>query len=281
MLWIILALILALITYIYVQNRLPKVTSYTVTVPELHSEVKGKKIVQLTDSHLRPNSNKSFIEHILNRVNEEQPDLIVFTGDFVQAGLDDFVDVPIRKLFEGLSNCAPTYVVTGNHDIASGKFEDLAYILNTSKVRLLVDEAEWISFGKGDAGFVLMGLAERKDMLTAPKPRLRHIELTEGMVDKPKILLAHHPEFFEEYLDDKTKAPVLTLAGHTHGGQAILPLFGGVYSPGQGALPKYDFGMFSSKEDPARRLLVSRGIGNSTFPIRINNRPEIVSITLN
>lgn len=280
MLWIFVGLLLLLGIYLYIQNRLPRVKNYHITIPSLHNELKGKKIVQLTDSHLRPNTNRSFIEHVLRKVKEQKPDIIVFTGDMVQAGLEDFVDVPIRKLFEGLSNIAPTYVVTGNHDIASGKFEDLVYVLNTSKVRLLVDEAEWISFGKGDAGFVLMGLAERHEMVSAPKPRLRHIELTEGMLDQTKILLAHHPEYFEDYLDDTTKAPDLTLAGHTHGGQVILPFFGGVYSPGQGSLPKYDFGIYASKQDPSKRMIVSKGIGNSTFPFRINNRPEILSITL-
>lgn len=281
MIWLFFGLVVCMLAYLYIQNRLPKVSEYTVTLPKLHKNLKGKKIVHLTDSHLRPNSNHSFIEHVVKSVGEQQPDLIVFTGDMVQAGLDDFVDVPIRKLFEGLSKHAPTYVVTGNHDIASGKFEDLAYILQTANVRLLVDEAEWVTLGEGEAGIVLMGLAERREMVAAPKPRLRNIELTEGMIGQPKILLAHHPDYFEDYLDDQTKAPDITLAGHTHGGQAILPIIGGVYASGQGSFPKYDFGIFSSVEHPSKRLVISRGIGNSSFPLRINNRPEIVSITLN
>lgn len=281
MIWIFLILFGLIAVYLYIQNRLPKTTRFTITIPGLHSEGKGKKIIQLSDIHLRPTTNKSFIDNVIRKVNEEEPDLIVITGDIVQAGLNDFIDVPIRKFCEGLSNIAPTYAITGNHDIASAKFEDLSYILNTSHVRLLIDEAEWVSFGKGDTGLVLMGLAERQNMIMAPKPRLRNIELTIGMVDQPKILLAHRPEFFKEYLDDKTKAPELTLAGHTHGGQVIFPVLGGLYSPGQGFFPKYDFGLFSSEEDPGKRMIVSRGIGNSSFPLRMNNRPEIVSITLN
>lgn len=54
------------------------------------------------------------------------------------------------------------------------------------------------------------------------------------MVDKPKILLAHHPEPFNDYLEDPLKAPDLTLAGHVHGGQIILPYFGGLYNKSQG-----------------------------------------------
>lgn len=281
MIWIIPIFIGLLAVYLYLQNRLIEISDYTVTIPNLHNSMKGKKIVQLSDIHLRPSFNKGFIENIIEKVNVQDPDLIVITGDLVQAALSDFIDVPIRKLCEGLSNIAPTYLVTGNHDIESGKFEDLSYILNTSNVKLLIDEAEWVSFDEGNTGIVLMGLAERRDMLTASKPRLRNIELTSGMMDQPKILLAHHPEYFEDYLDDKTKAPDLILSGHTHAGQARLPILGGFYAPSQGFFPKYDFGIFSRKDNPAIRMIVTRGIGNSTFPLRINNRPEIVVITLN
>lgn len=281
MLWFVLGFVVLLFIYMYIQNRLPQVSSHIVTIPHLHKKLKGKKIVHLTDIHLRSRSNKSFIEHVITKVREQEPDMIVFTGDLVQAGLEDFTDVSIRKFCEGLSSIAPTYIVTGNHDIASGKFEDLAYILQTSDVQLLVDEPKWITFDEDSAGIVLMGLAERREMITAPKPRLRHIELTEGMSEQPKLLLAHHPEFFEEYLDDKTKAPDLILSGHTHGGQIIFPFLGGLYAPSQGRFPKYDFGIFSSEIDPSKRLIVSRGLGNSTFPLRINNRPEIICITLN
>lgn len=281
MIWIILILLLLGAIYLYLQNRLLDISQFTVTIPNLHSSLKGKRIVQLSDVHLRPSFNKGFIENILEKVKQQDPDLIVLTGDLVQASLSDFIDVPIRKLCEGLSSIAPTYMVTGNHDIESGKFEDLNYILNTSNVRLLIDEAEWISFDQGASGIVLMGLAERKVMVSASKPRLRNIELTTGMLDQPKILLAHHPEYFEDYLDDKTKVPDLILSGHTHAGQARLPILGGFFAPGQGFFPKYDFGIFSSENDPAVRMVVTRGIGNSTFPLRINNRPEIVTVTLN
>ena len=69
----------------------------------------------------------------------------------------------------------------------------------------------------------------------------------------------------------------LILSGHAHGGQFRLPLVGGVYAPDQGFFPDYDEGLYDLGD---RFLVVSRGLGNSLFPLRINNRPEIVSITL-
>ena len=77
---------------------------------------------------------------------------------------------------------------------------------------------------------------------------------------------------------DDNKRPDLVLSGHTHGGQVILPIIGGLYAPGQGKNPYYDFGFFKSEKYPDSRLIVTRGIGNSSFPFRVNNRPEIVEI---
>ena len=68
------------------------------------------------------------------------------------------------------------------------------------------------------------------------------------------------------------------LSGHAHGGQIRLPGLGGLYAPGQGFLPEYDAGLYSSGDTS---LVVSRGLGNSLFPLRINNRPEVVLAELN
>lgn len=280
MVWILLGLVIALLIYFYIQNYLIDVTDYALTIPKLDASFKGKKIVHLSDIHLQPRVNKSFVETIISRTRELKPDYIVITGDLVQAGLDDFVDTPLRHFVEQCSKIASTYVVTGNHDIASGSFDDFSFILNSSNVKLLVDEAVWLS-EENEGGLVLMGLAERENQANLPKPMLQPIELTKEMEKYPKILLVHRPEHFERYMDDKTKAPDLVLSGHTHAGQIRLPILGGAFAPGQGKFPKYDFGLFSFSQDKVKRMIISRGLGNSSFPLRINNRPEIVSITIN
>ena len=88
------------------------------------------------------------------------------------------------------------------------------------------------------------------------------------------ILLSHRPELIEIYKDNKID---LVLSGHSHGGQIRLPLIGGIIGPGQGFFPDYDGGIY--KEDNTT-MIISRGLGNSLFPFRINNDPEIVVITL-
>ena len=69
----------------------------------------------------------------------------------------------------------------------------------------------------------------------------------------------------------------LTVAGHAHGGQFRLPLVGGLVAPNQGLFPKYDAGVYTEGNT---NMVVSRGIGNSLFPFRFNNRPEVVLIEL-
>ena len=88
------------------------------------------------------------------------------------------------------------------------------------------------------------------------------------------IVLSHRPEQFDAYVSCKAD---LVFTGHVHGGQFRLPFIGGLYAPGQGLFPKYDAGIF---ESDITKMIVSRGIGNSAFPFRLFNRPEIVVVTL-
>ena len=88
------------------------------------------------------------------------------------------------------------------------------------------------------------------------------------------LLLSHHPEEFDTYCDVGVD---LALCGHTHGGQLRIPYLGGVIAPHQGFFPKYDAGLY---ENRGTRMIISRGLGNSLCPLRVNNRPELVVVTL-
>ena len=89
-----------------------------------------------------------------------------------------------------------------------------------------------------------------------------------------KILLSHRPEYVETYVAKKMD---VTFSGHAHGGQFRIPGIGGFISPGQGLFPKLTSGVH---ENDGSHLVISRGLGNSSFPIRIFNKPEIVVVTL-
>ena len=98
------------------------------------------------------------------------------------------------------------------------------------------------------------------------------------MADRPagelNILLSHYPQFAASY----ERAGVdLVLAGHAHGGQWRLSGGVGLYAPGQGPLPRYTGGAYRLGKTV---LYVSRGLGNSCFPLRLNNKPELVTVIL-
>lgn len=279
MTWILLALVITAILYLYIQNYLIEVTQHTITIPKLDPRLKGKKIVHITDLHFKPRTNKSYVETIIDKTKEIDPDFIMLTGDLVHADVKTLAETPLRRFAELCNKIAPTYAVTGNHDIQSGALNEFQSILGASNVTLLVDEAVTISADDEEL-LVIMGLAERQDQTNLPQPILKPIQLTATMEKLPKLLLAHRPEYFIHYTFDKTKSPSLILSGHTHGGQVRLPFLGGLFAPGQGVLPKFDYGVFNSEEDRSIRMIISRGLGNSTFPFRVNNRPQIVVVTL-
>ena len=148
--------------------------------------------------------------------------------------------------------------------------------LQNTGITVLQDEA--IELNYGDECIQLIGLndpdfSERDSFLSESilEAKLSQVNISDGFT----ILLSHRPEYFNVY---QNKNIDLVLSGHAHGGQFRLPLGGGVIAPGQGLFPKYDAGIYTEN---GTTMIVSRGIGNSIIPVRINNPPEIVIIELN
>jgi predicted MPP superfamily phosphohydrolase len=98
-------------------------------------------------------------------------------------------------------------------------------------------------------------------------------QLNDGGRYEFTILLAHRPELFSVYVKHGVD---LVLSGHAHGGQFRIGKQG-IFAPGQGLFPKYTHGVVT---EGRTSMVISRGIGNSAFPFRVNNRPELVMVTL-
>lgn len=283
MFWIIIVAIILLGIYFFYQNRFINVTAYKLTVANLPTDLRGKKIVHISDLNFRANMNNGFVNTILSKIEKQEPDMIVVTGNTIYSTVEYLEETPVKEFFESLCQKAPTYVVTGNHDIENIGFDELGQLLVEGGAHLLIDDAVYATFKNEQPhdGLVLMGFAERGDMNNIADPYLKNIELDAEMIDKPKILLAHHPEYFDKYLEDTAKAPDLTFSGHTLGGQIVLPYFGGLITTTQGLLPAYDYGLFVADDQPTKRMIVTRGMGNASIPVRLNNRIEIVTVILN
>ena len=235
----------------------------------------GFRIAQVSDLH-NAEFGKNNAE-LLKLLSESRPDIIVITGDLIDA---NHTDVGIALGFAQESvRIAPTYYVTGNHEAASPQYDTLKAGLEEAGVIVLEDEAvslerngETITLlGLGDPDFTVKGdmFGETSAMVST---KLKNLDDGEGGYT---ILLSHRPELFETYVNCGID---LVFAGHAHGGQFRLPFIGGVIAPNQGLFPKYDAGLYT---DGGTNMVVSRGIGNSIISLRFNNRPEIVLVELN
>ncbi|MBQ8540402.1 MAG: metallophosphoesterase [Clostridia bacterium] len=234
----------------------------------LPESFQGFTIVQISDLHncsLGKNNKR-----ILDKIKEAKPHIIVMTGDMIDSRRTN-IDISIAFVKEALK-IAPCYYVTGNHE-ARVNYAGDDFVLFKSAVKeagVVVLENESCEIVKGNEKITLIGLEDTGFDFSKTATEL----LCEAMPEDEnyKILLAHRPEFFDEYTNVD-----LIFSGHAHGGQIRLPFIGGLFAPGQGILPKYDNGLYN---EGGRTMVVSRGLGASLFPIRINNRPQVVSVKL-
>lgn len=260
----ILILILGLAAWFSYENNALTTTAYTIKSEKLPQALSGFKIVQISDLH-----NKTFGERqemLIQRIQAERPDLIALTGDLVDA--HRFDPEPALELARRMVEIAPVYFITGNHEnrLDSEMRDELIRDLRAIGVQVLDNQA--VSIQHNGARFDLIGLDDSH--LTDRTLQALCLALDPNTF---RVLLAHEPQYMDLYAGYAD----LALTGHAHGGQIRLPGLGGLFAPGQGFFPQYTSGVHTQG---AFSMVVSRGLGNSLFPFRIFNRPEVVCITL-
>lgn len=264
-----LSVLLLLIGRIVYGNLFPVVSEFTVESGNIPEGFSGYRIAQISDLHNAELGQDN--RRLLSLLQEAEPDLIVLTGDLVDS-YDTDLAVAVHVAAEA-ATMAPTYYVCGNHEARIAEYGALTEALTEAGVTVLENEA--IVLERNGDRITLIGIEDpaflSDDSAAAVESVLR--PLAEASTSYT-VLLAHRPERIDTYADCGVD---LVFSGHAHGGQFRLPFLGGVFAPGQGLFPKYDAGLYTV-EDTA--MLVSRGVGNSIFPFRVNNRPEIVVVTL-
>lgn len=250
-------LVAALALFIYLSNNLLVVTEYTVESPKLERE--EVKIVQLSDLHAKSFGKGN--RRLIKKVAAQSPDIIVITGDIIHKYREKDIAVA-NAVVKSLSEIAPTYYVSGNHEMRSKKYRDLKAGLEKSGACVLDDTAVKV------AGVRLCGV----NCASIKSGKFFNIERDEKDFN---LLLAHLPQYIQRYV---LAGFDCVLCGHAHGGQWRIPFTKiGIYSPGQGLFPKYTGGKFVCGDTVE---IISRGLGNSQCPLRLFNPPELLVIEL-
>ncbi|MBQ4051533.1 MAG: metallophosphoesterase [Oscillospiraceae bacterium] len=250
-------------------NKALTVTKLTVCSEALPESFSGFRIVHVSDLHNTEFGAEN--EELLRLIESQSPDLIAVTGDIIDSRRTD-VGIAL-KFAEKAAEIAPVYYVPGNHESRVPKeYTRLTDGLRTSGVTVLEDaaavlerEGEKLCLA-GLTDYAFYGRFTKEEGIENTRKRLSSL-LKER--EEYTVLLSHRPQLFPAYAACKIN---LTLCGHLHGGQIRLPLIGGLASVGQP-----ESGLYT--EDDVQ-IVISRGLGNSLFPFRVNNRPEIVVVEL-
>ena len=234
------------------------------------------RLALITDIH-----NRRGLE-VVESLEKQRPQIILLAGDLVQRKRSEIHNgeiinrnVPLEEKQENvlpfLSDCcgvAPVYMSLGNHEwmLSSRDLEDLR---NTGAIIL---DNEWVR----ESSLVIGGLTSGGFYGYKKEPRsewLEEFEKEPGF----RLLLCHDPEYWaikSPYLANRNID--LVLSGHAHGGQ--IRIFGhGLFSPGQGLIPKYTGGLF---DGPKGKMIVSRGLSNTVPVPRLGNPTELIYIDL-
>ena len=266
-------LLLALIIWIAWGNKALELNSYTIASDKLPVAFDGYRIAQVSDLHNAEMGKDN--EKLISVLKDAAPNIIVITGDMIDSR-NTKVDVALYFAEQAIK-IAPCYYVTGNHEARVDEYNDLkdgllelgVVVLEDARVDIELSGETISLIGVNDPSFqtdYLFG-----DDETVMKGKLD--ELT-SEYDGYTVLLSHRPELFDSYVESKVD---LVFSGHAHGGQFRIPFIGGVVAPNQGVFPKYDAGIFTEGNT---NMVVSRGVGNSIIPFRVNNRPEVIIIEL-
>lgn len=249
--------------YLAFENLTVGLTEYEIPCKNLPKEFDGFRICHLSDIHVKSAGRK--YRSLIKMTAEQAPDIIVISGDLIDSRNSN---IPAAMtLVETLKDIAPVYFVTGNHEerLPPELYAEVITSLREAGAILMDGTVGVIS--KDGESVRISGMFDR-DRFDAEKARPLFDD------DLFDIFICHRPQFAKEYAEAGVD---LTLCGHAHGGQVRLPFIGGLIAPDQYFFPKYYEGVHTFGD---RHTVISRGIGNSLIPVRINDRPENVMITL-
>lgn len=248
-----------------VEPRMIDVVETTVRVKGLPDEFNGFRICQVTDIHHSLFVSLEYIKGVIEEANKLAPDLVVLTGDYVDADWQYLA--PVIETLTSLKARHGIMAILGNHEYYMRKdyAED---VIRSHNIPLLKNSHAYIESGRSALCFA--GVSDLIKDAPDAKAALKGVP-----PEIPRILLSHHPDY-AEYLP-KDERIDLVISGHTHGGQVRLPFGHAPVVPSKFG-QKYSGGLVQLKS--GTQVYVSRGIGVSMIPVRFNCPPELTLIKL-
>lgn len=256
-------IVVLLVSYIYYQVNFTKINNVVLESKKIpHGE--SLKILQISDVH---NKSVDSCKSIFNSIEKLDIDIIVITGDLIDAKTRDFTNA--YTFVEELMNInKKVYYVSGNHEWRSNRKEEFVQGLQELGVNILDNNNTTLNIGGIEIN--LCGIDD---------PETGHDNLNlafDGAKEELyTILLSHGPRVA---IARENIPADLILCGHTHGGQIRLPILGPVVAPGQGFFPKYDKGIFEL--DNNTLLYIDSGLGTSVLPLRFLDRSQVSYIII-
>ena len=248
----------------------------------LPENFKGYKIVQISDVHSGSFFNPQKLQKAIDLINEQDADVVLFTGDMVNNYADEFK--PFIPLFKSIKAKDGKFSILGNHDYgdygAWNSREEKAQNIPTLKnyqaeagFKLLRNEN--IALEKNGEKIYLLGVEN-----WGIKPFPQYGDLDKALKGVPedaiKVLMSHDPTHFDEVVKKHKTNVHLTLSGHTHGMQFGLDLKNIKWSP-----VKFKYKKWADLyESEGKYLYVNRGFGVIAYPGRVGINPEITVIEL-
>jgi predicted MPP superfamily phosphohydrolase len=251
-----------------VEPRRLRVRKLRVEVPDWPAPLADLKIALVSDLHAgAPHVGEARVEQVVAAVNRAKPDVVALLGDYIdpEVAFGGYVSPEaVAARLAALEAPLGVFAVLGNHDWLNDG-ERVRHSLREQRIEVLENDAVAVSLAS--QVFWLVGLADasegRPDIATP---------LSLVPANAPLIVLSHDPDLFT-LLPDR---PLLTVAGHTHGGQVNVPVVREKVTPSRFG-DRYAGGLFRRGR---KVMYVSRGIGTSTFPVRLRATPEVVLLKL-
>lgn len=250
----------------YIERNLLTTKKYGVTVNK--NGENNIKIVQFTDSHLGEFFSLGQLQKVVDKINKENADIVVFTGDLIDNASQYEEVFEISEVLGQIEAKMGKYAVYGNRDYGGGAARYYEDIMSDSGFKILVNESTSIDLGQN-----------KINIFGADDDLIGGYNLEETMNgisnEDVNILLIHEPDLIDDFKD----YPIdLAFAGHSHGGQVYIPFYGPIKR--NVLAENYAKGFYNIDNKNKGKLYVSSGLGNTKVPFRLFNVPQIAVINI-